>query len=135
MDEDCDCYRTRGLQALMVTILHWLLVRRGHVCPSTGHEIYDFDRSFFDHHYNILILPKLCLRVEKIFKETYQFHTLYPNITVSIIGVGGHEIYNFLSPFYTGATFQIGKVWQVVLEKKMLMMRNTAQRTVTNKEP
>ena len=24
---------------------------------------------------------------------------------------GGHEIYNFLSPFYTGATFQIGKDW------------------------
>ena len=47
-----------------------------------------------------------CTGVEKkILKEIHQFYTLYPKITP--LGVGGHEIYNFLSPYPTDATYQI----------------------------
>ena len=37
------------------------------------------------------------------------------------LGVGGHEIYNFLSPYSTDATHQIWLNWLPnILEKKML---------------
>ena len=48
-------------------------------------------------------MSDLCLEVEKkIFNEIHQFYTL-PQIT-SPWG-GGHEIYNFLAPFPTDATY------------------------------
>ena len=42
---------------------------------------------------------------EKIFKEIHQFYTFYPKIT-SPLG-GGHEIYNFMSPYHTDATYLV----------------------------
>ena len=33
-------------------------------CPG-GHEIYNFGRIFLGHHYHILSLSDVCLRVEK----------------------------------------------------------------------
>ena len=35
-----------------------------------------------------------------------QFYTCYPQIT-SLLDGGGHEIYNFLSPYPTDDTYQI----------------------------
>ena len=37
------------------------------------------------------------------------------------MGWGGHEIYNFLSPYPIDATDDLVKIGLVVLEKKMLM--------------
>ena len=36
-----------------------------------------------------------------------QFYTCYPQITSLLDGGGGHEIYNFLSPYPTDGTYQI----------------------------
>ena len=54
-----------------------------HMNPCTkGHEIYNFGKTFLDHHYYILSLSDLCLGVEKeIFKETHQFYTFLPQNT------------------------------------------------------
>ena len=73
-------------------------------CPR-GHEIFNFGRGFLAHHYYIFSLSARCTLVKKIFKEKQQFYTFYPKIT-SPLG-GGHEIYNFLSPYPTYATYQI----------------------------
>ena len=67
-----------------------------------GHEIYNFGRPSLGHHYYIHVngLSDLCLGVEKkIFKEIQQF-TLLPQNDLPF-GWGGHEIYNFLSPYPT----------------------------------
>ena len=63
-------------------------------------------------------------REEVILRDTAILHFL-PQITY--LWVGGHEIYNFLSPSPTDATYQI---WlsPVVLEKKMLT--HEARRTM-----
>ena len=74
-------------------------------CPR-GHEIYNFGRGFLAHHYYIFSLSARCTGVKKkIFKEIQQFYTFFPKIT-SPLG-GGHEIYNFLFPYPTDATYQI----------------------------
>ena len=76
-------------------------------CPG-GHEIYNFGRPFLGYHYYILGLSDQCLGVEKkIFQEIHQFYIFYPKITPPPFGWGGHEIYNFLSPYPTDATNQI----------------------------
>ena len=66
----------------------------------------NFGRPFLGHHYYILSLSVLCLGVEKkIFKKYINFTLFYPQIT-SPWG-GGYEIYTFLSPYPTYATYQI----------------------------
>ena len=75
--------------------------------PMGSHEIYNFGRPFLGHHYYTPSLSEPCPWVQKkIFKEIYQFYTFYPKILPLGVG-GGHEIYNFLSPYPTDATYQI----------------------------
>ena len=65
-----------------------------------GHEIYNFGRPLLSHHNYILRLSGLCSGVvKKIFSKLYT-----PKL--SHLGVGGHEIYTFLSPYLTGGTYQ-----------------------------
>ena len=75
-------------------------------CPR-GHEIYNFGKPFLAYHYYILGLSDLCLVVEKkIFLKKYSNFTLFtPQLPP--LWVGGHEIYNFLSPYPTDAKCQI----------------------------
>ena len=74
-------------------------------CPR-GYEIYNFDRGFLAYHYYIFSLSARCTGVKKkSFKGIQQYYTFYPKIT-SPLG-GGHEIYNFLSPYPTDARYQI----------------------------
>ena len=75
-------------------------------CP-VGHEIKNFGRPFLDHHYYLLTLSDLCLGVEKkFFKKKYINFTLFcPKLPP--LGMGGHEICNFLSPYPTDASCQI----------------------------
>ena len=70
-----------------------------------GHIIYNFGRPFLGHHYYISGLSYLCLGVEKIFKKYINFTLFTPKLPP--LGVGGHEIYNFLSTYPTDATYQI----------------------------
>ena len=59
-----------------------------------GHEIHNFGTAFFSHHFYILDLSNICPGVEKkLIKEINIYYT-----KLSILGVEGHEIYNFLSP-------------------------------------
>ena len=47
-----------------------------------GHEIYNFSKPFFGHHYYILGLSELCLGVEKeIVEEIMQFHCMTYMVT------------------------------------------------------
>ena len=70
----------------------------------------------------IITIHLICPGVEKkIFKKYINF-TLFTT-KLPPLGVGGHEIYNFLSPYPTKSIYQ---VWlrlahAVVLGKKMLM--------------
>ena len=61
------------------------------------HEIYNFVRTFLGS------LSDLCLGVEKniSLRNTLIFHFLSQNYLP--LGVGGHEIYKFLSPYTTDA--------------------------------
>ena len=73
-----------------------------------GQIIYNLGRPFLGHQYYTLSLTEAGLGVEyKIFKEKHKFYTFYPQITSPWDGGGGHEIYNFLSPDPTDATYQI----------------------------
>ena len=96
-----------------------------HKNPSPGgYERYTFERPFLGHHCYILSLSDQCLGVEiKILLEIQQFYTFTPKITSP--GMRGHDIYNFLSPYPTDATYQIVhnqivKIGSVVHEKEML---------------
>ena len=64
-----------------------------------GHENYNFGRPFLGRHYYIHNLSEPCPGVEK----------KYINFTPKLppLEVGDHEIYNFLFPFHTDATYQI----------------------------
>ena len=73
-------------------------------CPG-GHEIYNFGRPFLCYHYYTLSLSEPCPSLENIFKEIHQLYNFYPKITP--LGVGGHKIFNFLSPYPTDAKYQI----------------------------
>ena len=85
-----------------------------------GHEIYNFGKPFFGHHYYILGLSDLCLGVEKkIFKEIQQFYTFYPQIT-SPLGEGSWNLQFLVSLPYRCYTPNLVKIGPVVLEKKML---------------
>ena len=76
--------------------------QRKNPCPG-GNEIYNLGRPFLGHHNHT------CPWVEKkIFKEIHQF---YSKITAPF--AGGHEIYNFFSPYPTDATFQI---WSILAQ-------------------
>ena len=71
-----------------------------------GHEIYNFGRGFLAHHYYIFSLSARCTGVKtKIFKEIRNFTLFAPKLPP--LWVGGLEIYNFLSPYPTDATYQI----------------------------
>ena len=81
-----------------------------HIHYNDLYEIYNFGRSFLGHHYYILGLSDLCLEVEKkIFKEIMHFHfmTYMATSLHNNLCPRGHEIYNFLSPYPTDATYQI----------------------------
>ena len=98
-------------------------------CP-VGHEIYNFDRPFFGHHYYryILSLSDLCMGIEqKIFKEVPVIHFHYITCMYTAMPqhknpcIGGHIIYNFGRPFlghhfYTG-TFKLTEPCPRVEEK------------------
>ena len=70
-------------------------------CPGR-HEIYNFGRPFLGNHYYLLSLSDLCLDLRNTC--TSILHFLPQNY---LLGGGGHEIYNFLSPYHTDATYQI----------------------------
>ena len=78
-----------------------------HKNPSSrGHEIYKFGRPILGNHYYTCNLSEPSPEVEKkIFKEIHQLYRLIPKFPP--LGVGGHEIYNFLSPYLTDVTNQI----------------------------
>ena len=59
-------------------------------CPR-GHKIYTFGRPILGHHY---------LRL-------FSLSGLYPKLPPPPLGIGSHDIYNFLSPYPTDATYQI----------------------------
>ena len=68
-------------------------------CPR-GYKIYNFGILFLGHHYYTLSLYRPCTRVEKkILRKT--------SILTSPLERGGHEVYNFLSPYPTDATYNI----------------------------
>ena len=70
-----------------------------------GHEIYNFDRTFLSNHYYTPILSEPCPGVEEDFLRNTSILHFSPKITFPLDG--GHEIYNFLSPYPTDATYQI----------------------------
>ena len=72
-------------------------------CPI-GHEIYNFGRPFLGHDYYIISLSDLCLGIK--FKKYINLHFL-PSNYLPLEWGGGHEIYNFLSPYPTDVTYQI----------------------------
>ena len=71
--------------------------------PS-GHEIYNFGRRFLGYHYYILNLSVPCSRDEERERGNIAF-SLYDKITSP--WDGGSEIYKFLFPYPTDATYQI----------------------------
>ena len=74
-------------------------------CPG-GHEIYYTGRPFLGHRYHTLSLygvDHVPEKRKKIFFFKFQFYPFYTKITFL-----GHEIYNFLSPYPTNATYRIG---------------------------
>ena len=67
-------------------------------CPG-DHLFNNFGTPFLDHHFYTLII---CLnhaqeQRRRLFLKKIQFYTLNPKITTP--WRGGHEIYNFLSPY------------------------------------
>ena len=80
-------------------------------CPR-GHKIYNFRRPFLGHHYYILSMSDPCPRAEK-----------------KLLGWGGHENDNFLSPYPTAATDQI---WLRLVALKKNMLMDNAQRKMDN---
>ena len=70
-------------------------------CPR-GYGIYNFGIPFLGHRYNTLILYGACTGIEKKYLN---FTLLTPKSP--LLGVGGHEIYNFLSSYPTDITYQI----------------------------
>ena len=74
---------------------------------EVGHEIYNFGRPFLGHYYYTLSLSELRPGIEKkIFLKKYINFTLF-TAKLPPLWVGGHEIYNFLSPYPTNASYQI----------------------------
>ena len=72
-----------------------------------GHEIYNLGRPYLGHYYYTLSFYEPCHGVKKIFKEIHiNFTHFTPKLPPLGVG-GGHEIYNFLSPYPTDATYQI----------------------------
>ena len=69
-----------------------------------GHEMYIFGRPFLGHHYYIPSLYGPCPGVEKkiFLRNASILNFLHQNYLPF-----GHEIYNFLSPYPTDATYQI----------------------------
>ena len=68
-----------------------------------GHEMYNFGRLFFGHHYYTLSLSNLYLGVKKrILKEIMHFlhMTLYGHDLAQEPLPWGHEIYNLGRPFH-----------------------------------
>ena len=63
-----------------------------------GLDIYKFCRPFLGHHYYTLSLYGPCIGVEKKIRFAPKLPPL---------GVGGHEIFNFLATYPTDATYQI----------------------------
>ena len=102
---------------------------------SGGHEIYNFYRPFFSHHYYTITLYGPCPRVEKKnFKEINQIYTFYPQITSPWGGVWGNEIYNFfIFSSYICYVLNLVKISQVVSEMRMLM--DDIGRTTTDANP
>ena len=99
-----------GVKKILKGIMHFHYIG--------GHEIKHFGKSFLGHHNYTLSLSQPCPWVEneifkepcpwvekEIFKEIHQFYTFSPKLPPP--GGGGHEIYNFLSPCPTNATYQI----------------------------
>ena len=77
-------------------------------CPSSRTpvsgvmKIYDFGRPFLGHHYYTISLSGPGPREEKILKKYINFTPKLPPL-----GLGCHEIYNFLSPYPGDVTYQI----------------------------
>ena len=67
----------------------------------------------------ILGLSDLCLGVEKIFKEIYQYYTFTPKLLALGVGVMKITIFLVSLPF-TCYIPNLAKIGSVVLEKRML---------------
>ena len=67
-----------------------------------------------------------------------QFYSFYPqpNLHVAPLWLGGHEFYNFLSPYPTEATYQkLVKIGPVVLKKMLTHDRWQRMPTYRNRSP
>ena len=98
-------------------------------CPRL-HEIYNFCRPYLCH-CCVLSLSIPCPGLEKIFKEIHipykNLHFNTPNYLLWC-GSGGREIYNFLSPYPTNATYQIWlRSWEEDEDDNAKPMTYTAQ--------
>ena len=67
-----------------------------------GYEIYNFGSHFFGHHYYILSLPDLHV-LRRFLKKYINFIFFTPKLCP--LWVVGNEIYNFISPSPTHATY------------------------------
>ena len=90
------------------------------------YEIKKFGTHLLGHHYNIIVLSDLCLRLAKRFvKEIMHFHYM----TYMYMATpqhknpcpGGHEIYNFGRPFLGHHYYSLGLYdLRLGVEKKMV---------------
>ena len=75
---------------------------------NNRYEINNLGRPFLGHHYYTISLYGQCTGIEKkINLKIHQFYSFYPQTTFPWGGGGGDEIYNFLSPYPSDATYQI----------------------------
>ena len=98
----------RGQKKIFKEIMHfhcttYMATPQHYNLSPRVHEIYKFGRPTLGSHYYTLV----CLNHAPEWKR--RFLKKYINFTPKFppLGVWGHEIYNFLSPYVTDVTYQI----------------------------
>ena len=101
------CYRVEKTISKLSHCMTYMAMNQHKKPCEVGHEIYNFGRPFLGHYYYTLSLSELRPGIEKkIFLKKYINFTLFTT-KLPPLWVGGHEIYNFLSPYPTNASYQI----------------------------
>ena len=101
-------------------------------CPG-GHDIYNFGRPFFCHHYYTLSLSDLCGGVEKkVLKKIMHFHYIWliwqyiiftlftPKFPLFGVGWGSWHLQFLVSLTYRCYMLNLVKIGPVVICQKML---------------
>ena len=115
----------------------YFTIRRSWSQPGTRrprrYETYNFSTLFIVHHYNILSLSDLCLRLEKkIFKYIRHFH--YLDFMATLLNKNpcpeGHKIYN-LGRDFLGYYYLILSLFKPCLEEEKEIFIKYCNFTIT----